>query len=155
MTHLTSTPIGNWLERRDYARGTYLVQTSTWGQYVAGRALCDDGLTRNLKRIAPTADTWFSVPASVTAHGKTVSGYVSVTTASGSDVYVDDDDPMVVRFHAYSYGVNGFVVRPCGPIPPRHLDVLTMRRDDGTRYPSWWTDDRIREDHKSRELVSR
>lgn len=154
MTWKTSIPIGNGLERREYARGTWLVQTSTWGLYVAGRALCDDGLTRTLKRIGQTADTWFSVPASVTAHGKTVGGYITTDTTTGSSVYVDDNDPVVVRFHAYTYGVNGFVIRPCGPIPPKHLDVFTMRTRQGVRYPSYWTDDEICEDYTARALVS-
>lgn len=92
--------------RNDYADGTYLVQRYPWGLYVSGRALCADGKVRALARIAPTADTFFSVPAAVKVNGRTVSGYVTTECLSGSSVPTDDD-PLVVRFVAYSYGRNG------------------------------------------------
>lgn len=94
------------IERRHYARGTSLVQECPWGWYHGGRAMCSDGRVRALKRIAPTADTFFSVPAAVTVGGRTVSGYVTVECESGSSVETDDD-PAVVKFVAVTYGRNG------------------------------------------------
>ncbi len=97
------------IDRRTYAEGTYLTQSYPWGMYVSGRAMCSDGVARQLKRIASTADTFFSVPASVTVHGRTVAGYVTVECASGSSVETDDD-PSMVKFVAYTYGKNGDVL---------------------------------------------
>lgn len=96
-------------ERRNYALGTSLTQDFPWGLYVAGRVLCIDGKVRATKRIASTADTFFSVPAAVVVKGRTVSGYVTTSTVSGSSV-VTDDDPMVARFIAYTYGKNGHLL---------------------------------------------
>lgn len=92
--------------RTEYANGTSLVQTYPWGLYTGGRALCSDGKVRALARIAQTADTFFSIPAAVKVNGRTVSGYVTCECLSGSSVPTDDD-PIVVRFVAYSYGRNG------------------------------------------------
>ncbi len=94
------------MTKREYARGTYLVSSYPWGLYVGGRALCSDGKVRTLKRISETADTFFSVPASVTVGGRTVAGYVTTETISGMSVETADD-PIVVRFVAYSYRRNG------------------------------------------------
>jgi len=90
----------------EYAQGTRLDTRQPWGIFTGGRALCSDGRVRALARIATTANTFFSVPAAVKVRGKTVSGYVTVDTVSGSSVPTDDD-PTVVRFHAYTYGRNG------------------------------------------------
>lgn len=68
--------MGN-IERREYANGTYLTVEYPFATYVAGRAMCPDGKVRNLKRISLCADTFFSIPASVTVKGKTVAGYVT------------------------------------------------------------------------------
>ncbi len=98
------------MERRDYAQGTYLTVRYPFATFVGGSALCKDGKVRTLKRISESADTFFSVPASVEVrqNGKrfTVAGYVSVDTVSGSSVETEDD-PAIVRFHAYRYGKNG------------------------------------------------
>lgn len=93
-------------ETRNYACDTSLTVTYPWGLYVAGRALCADGKVRTLKRIAQTADTFFSVPASVTVKGRTVAGYISIQTRAGFDT-ATPDDPAIVRFHAYQYRANG------------------------------------------------
>lgn len=95
----------NHLTTRRYAAGTELTQSMPWGLYVRGRVLCADGRVRALARIAPTADTFFSVPAAVKVKGKTVSGYVTVEAMSGSSVDTLQD-PAVARFMAYSYGKN-------------------------------------------------
>lgn len=52
-------------ERRRYDNGTYLDMEFPFGFYLGGRAMCSDGKVRRIHRIAPTADTFFSVPASV------------------------------------------------------------------------------------------
>lgn len=92
-------------ETRSYALGTELRVSYPWGVYRGGRALCSDGKVRALARISVTADTFFSVPASVKVNGRTVSGYVTVQTVNGFDTAADDD-PSVVRFVAYKYGKN-------------------------------------------------
>lgn len=97
------------MDTRDYAQGTSLTQSYPWGMYRSGRALCSDGKVRALARIAPTADTFFSVPASVKVAGRTVSGYVTVQTMSGMSTETPDD-PAIVRFVAYSYGRNGHLL---------------------------------------------
>jgi hypothetical protein len=94
---------------RNYGAGTFLEVDYPWGVYVRGAALCSDGRVRRLKRIASTADTFFSVPAAVTVKGRTVSGYVTVETAQGWSTE-SADDPAVVKFVAYSYGRNGHLL---------------------------------------------
>ena len=95
--------------RREYARGTYLDQAFPWGLFIGGRVLCSDGKVRALKRIASTADTFFSIPASVEVRrdGRrwTVAGYVTVETLAG---YSTDSeaDPAVAKFIAVEYGKN-------------------------------------------------
>ena len=86
------------IQTRKYEKGTSLTQSFPWGTYVGGRALCSDGKVRALKRIAQTADTWFSVPASVKVKGYTVAGYISI------------DDDGVVKFHSYTYRKNGLLL---------------------------------------------
>lgn len=90
---------------RNYALGTSLTTRAPWGVIVHCRALCPDGKTRACSRIATTADTFFSVPASVTFRGKTIAGYVSTETVSGSSVETADD-PAVIRFRPYLYRKN-------------------------------------------------
>lgn len=97
------------IERREYADGTYTEQEQPWGFFRGGAAKCADGKVRRLKRVATTADTFFSVPASVRASGKTVAGYITIECRSGSSV-VTDDDPAVVRFRAYTYRKNHALV---------------------------------------------
>lgn len=93
------------VDRREYAFGTYVDNAYPWGLYVSARALCADGKVRKVKRISETADTFFSVPASVTVKGKTVSGYITVSSIEGYDT-VTFMDPAVVKFVAYKYGKN-------------------------------------------------
>src|SRR5690349_20672710 len=88
-----------------YAMGTSLEQRMPWGLYVGGRVLCSDGKVRSLSRIAQTADTFFSIPASVRVKGKTVSGYVTVEAVSGSSTPTADD-PAVAKFVAVKTGRN-------------------------------------------------
>jgi len=80
-----------------------------WSLFVGGKAMCSDGVVRTLKRIAQTADTFFSIPASVEVRDrgikKTVSGYVTIECRSGSSVPIGLDQPMV-KFIAVQYGKN-------------------------------------------------
>ena len=96
------------MSRRNYADGTYLDVSYPWGGYLGGSAICPDGRSRRLKRIATTADTYFSVPASISYQGRTVSGYVTIETRDGFSVSTDDD-PEVVKFRPNLYGRNGRV----------------------------------------------
>lgn len=92
-------------DTRQHARGTSLTVDYPFGWYVTGRAMCSDGRVRALKRIAVTADTFFSVPAAVTVKGRTVSGYVTVETETGMTVDTEED-PSIVKFIAVKYGRN-------------------------------------------------
>lgn len=93
------------ISRRHYAHDTYIDSVNPFGLYVGARVMCSDGVTRNVKRIAQTADTFFSVPAAVSVNGKTVSGYVTTETAEGFSTETDLD-PVVVKFCRVDYGVN-------------------------------------------------
>lgn len=92
-------------DTREYGHGTSLTVRMPWGLNVAARALCPDGVVRAVKRIAETADTFFSVPASVEVrrNGKrfTVAGYVTTETVEGWST-ASDADPIVVKFVPYT-----------------------------------------------------
>jgi hypothetical protein len=96
-------------ETRNYGRGTSITVRSPWGLYVSAKALCSDGKVRTVSRISITADTFFSVPAAVTVYKngarRTVSGYITFETLTGMSTETEGD-PMVVKFHRYSYGKN-------------------------------------------------
>lgn len=93
------------ISRTDYADGTYIERSYPWGLNVSGAALCPDGKVRKLARIAETADTFFSIPASVRANGKTVAGYITVETKEGLST-ATDSDPAIVKFVPYAYRKN-------------------------------------------------
>lgn len=66
-----------------YARQTYLDVDLTF-RFVSGRAICPDGLPRNLKRVSPEAGDLVygqSVRAAVLVHGKTVTGSLILSPA--------------------------------------------------------------------------
>lgn len=88
-----------------YSRDTYLASSMPFGLYVDGAAMCSDGKVRKLARISQTADKFFSIPAAVRVRGRYVSGYLSVETEEGWSVETDDD-PLIVKFIAYSSGKN-------------------------------------------------
>jgi hypothetical protein len=69
------------------------------------RALCADGIARNVRLSPLGADTFFSVPGRVSVRGKTVSGYLTRETADGWTTETPDD-PAVWKFVAYTYGRN-------------------------------------------------
>jgi hypothetical protein len=84
-----------------YANGTSLRTATCWDVYSGGAALCSDGIVRALKRIALTADTYFSIPAAVSVRGVTVSGYVSLSDLSDANGNgAANDDRSTVVFHA-------------------------------------------------------
>lgn len=91
--------------RKEYANSTYIETRMPWGVIVKVRALCPDGAVRTCKRVAQTADTFFSIPASVTVKGRTVAGYVTVETMQGLSTHTTDD-PLTVKFIAYQYRRN-------------------------------------------------
>lgn len=95
--------------RWEYANGTYLDIGMPWSVYVGGAALCTDGKVRKLARIAETADTFFSVPASVRVNGKYVSGYVTTETVEGYST-PSDSDPVVVKFVTYQNRKNAHLL---------------------------------------------
>ena len=90
----------NGLSRREYGAGTYLDVSYPLAAYHGGRALCSDGVTRSLKRISETPDTFLSIPAAVTVRGRTVSGFVTFDTSG------DHDLNTVILFIATSSGKN-------------------------------------------------
>ena len=57
---------------------TFIVQTYPWGFFTRNghRVLCSDGIVRACS-MAQTADTFFSVSASIRINGKTIAGYVT------------------------------------------------------------------------------
>ncbi len=94
------------MQTRDYANGTSITQSFPWGLYHSARVMCPDGKVRKTKRIAQTADTFFSVPCAVEFKGKTVAGFMMTETVSGLST-ATESDPAIVRFVPYSYGRNG------------------------------------------------
>lgn len=96
-------------DTRLYAMGTSVSVWYPWGTYVTARVLCSDGRVRKVSRISQTADTFFSVPCAVKVKGRTVSGYLTIDTLSGSSVPTDND-PAVAMFVAYTYGKNGHLL---------------------------------------------
>lgn len=82
-----------------YAYGTSITQSYPFGIYVSAYALCPDGRVRKVKRIAQTADSFFSIPASIKYKGKTVAGHLYFSN--------DITSPAAVMFAPYSYRKHG------------------------------------------------
>ena len=97
--------IGEYTTTNYYANGTSITHSYPWGLYISAHVLCGDGIVRKTKRIAQTADTFFSVPASVVVKGKTIAGYITVETREGYST-TTDNDPAIVKFVAYTYRCN-------------------------------------------------
>jgi hypothetical protein len=95
--------------------GTGTYQQYPFGFYIKAKLMCSDGKVRSTNRMASTADTFFSVPCSVVVWDGTnrknvsVAGYMTTETAGGMSTPTDDD-PMVYKFVAYSYGKNGHLL---------------------------------------------
>lgn len=83
-----SKSVGYGVEKRDYDRGTYVLTRMPWGCFVRGKAICPDGKARAV-RLAITADTFFSIPASVLFRGKRVAGFIT---------FAEDGDERWVEF---------------------------------------------------------
>lgn len=70
---------------------TYVSRSYPWGLHPRNghRLLCADGIIRSAE-LGETADTFFSIPASVRINGKRISGYASVEKDSTwkTEVYV-------------------------------------------------------------------
>ena len=74
---------------RKFKGKTWVNVTMPWGLHprTGHRLLCADGVIRAAE-LAPTADTFFSVPASIRIKGKSISGYATVEeNSSGNPVY--------------------------------------------------------------------
>jgi len=67
---------------------TFVRQSQPWGTYFPyGHAvLCADGKIRAC-RMAPTADTFFSIPASILIKCKRISGYVTIEEYQNQRIY--------------------------------------------------------------------
>lgn len=90
-----------------YADGTELTFSQPWGHSCHGRALCPDGRIRAFR--GGIADTFFSIPARVSANGTSVAGFVYVETRDGWST-ATDDDPAVVKFRPYTHRKNWHLV---------------------------------------------
>lgn len=90
-----------------YAYDTSLEFSQPWGHSCKGRALCPDGTVRAFR--GGIADTFFSIPARVSAQGTTVSGFVTVETVQGFSTPAEND-PAVVKFFPYKYRRNWWMV---------------------------------------------
>ena len=82
-----------------YAYGTSITQSYPFGIYVSAYALCPDGRVRKVKRIAQTADSFCTIPASIKYKGKTVAGHLYFSN--------DITSPAAVMFAPYSYRKHG------------------------------------------------
>jgi hypothetical protein len=69
--------------------------------YKAINVMCDDGIRRTCKT-GQEADTFFSLPASCQAYGKTIAGFIMSYTA--------EDGARDLRFCAYQYCKNGAAI---------------------------------------------
>jgi hypothetical protein len=69
--------------------------------------------------------------------GRYVAGFVTTGTLDGSDVYVDDNDPAVIKFHRYDYSPNHDAL-PAGSWKGTrqdfHLLAPVTTRHDGIAY---------------------
>lgn len=68
---------------------TTLSRSYPWGINIlrGSRVLRSDGKVTSLSRLAQTADTFFSIPASIRVNKKTVSGYVTTEEHKGEVVF--------------------------------------------------------------------
>lgn len=93
----------------EYANGTSLTFSQPFGTRCWGKAVCPDGKIRTFH--GRSADTFFSVPASVCAGKTRVSGHINVETVNGFSTPTPDD-PTVVKFRPWTYGKNYALVMP-------------------------------------------
>ena len=96
-------PVSIMYNTREYALNTSVTTCLPWGTFVTARIMCPDGVVRKVKRISITADTWFSVPCSVTVKGKTVAGYMTICDSPDSPFYE------AATFRPYTYRKNHVV----------------------------------------------
>lgn len=91
---------------------TNLATSMPWGmiQRTGTRVLCADGVIRSVSYIANTADTFFSIPASVKIKGKTVSGYVGTMEHTWIKGVKETDFRAVFCFHKHTNQTNGYLL---------------------------------------------
>jgi hypothetical protein len=112
-----------------YAGNTFLeLEPSPFAcGFVRGAAVCSDGKVRSLRfSNGGVADTFFSVPCSVQVRGKTVSGFCTIETVEGLSTETEND-PLTVKFCAYSYGRNANAL-PAGMFRPNRNPALEALR---------------------------
>jgi len=68
---------------------TFVKQTYPWGLFTKNghRLLCSDGVIR-AATLASTADTFFSVPASIRVKGKYITGYYTTDEYDGKRINI-------------------------------------------------------------------
>lgn len=83
---------------------TYITRSYPWGLHPRNghRLLCGDGVIRAAS-LAQTADTFFSIPASVRVTGKTISGY-ACTESVWDDETQTEKTVSAFRSHDCHYG---------------------------------------------------
>lgn len=86
-------------EKRTHGQ-THISISYPWGVHPRNghRLLCRDGKIRAAE-LAPTADTFFSIPARVRVRGKWISGYATTDTVDGSSVLHGQAVAYVFRHH--------------------------------------------------------
>ena len=88
----------------EHALGTSVTIRYPWGTYISAQVMCPDMKVRTVKRIALCADTFFSVPCSVTFKGKTVAGYLTIADVDSNDY---NSTERYAQFVPYQYRKNG------------------------------------------------
>lgn len=85
----------------DDTKFAIVVEQKLFGYYrvfAVKHCMCEDG-KRRYARVTSEPDTFFSLPASVTVRGKSVSGFISL---------LQDGD---YQFTAYTYGKNAHLLK--------------------------------------------
>lgn len=107
---------------------TNLAVKMPWGINVrrGTRVLCADGKIRAVGSIAQTADTFFSIPASVKVKGKSVSGYVTTEEQKYIGGVKTTDFKKVYSFRRHTNHKNSGIL-PDWPTEPAELNALIER----------------------------
>lgn len=96
------------IHTNQYAHGTSVTQSFPFGYYLSARAMCPDGVVRAVN-VATTADSFFSVPASVQFRGTRVSGFITIDNAP-TDASRDTRTHAIVRFSPNACGRNAHLL---------------------------------------------
>lgn len=121
------------MSKAEYADGTFALHRDApfGGEMIGGRAMCPDGVLRNLHPTTDgVADTFFSVPMFVYCKGKRVYGYATVQTRAGYSTS-RASDPFTLKFRAYTYRKHFRLVGPSGLVSDREMEENGGRMRDG------------------------